>query len=95
MILHDERVSDQRYHLFALLSLANPADAPHIMPDYKIILEEVFTNFARAMIESGRISLLHDAFRCSNSKIRQAFIYTIIGAIGKSILRPYQIDYFL
>ena len=56
-ILNGQKASDQQQHLFALLSLADPANTAHITPDYKLTLVEVFTNFARTMIENqGRIS---------------------------------------
>ena len=56
-ILNGRKASDQQQHLFALLSLINPANTAHITPNYKVTLAEVFTNFARTMIENrGRIS---------------------------------------
>ena len=56
-ILNGQKASDEQQHPFALLSLVNPAHTAHITPNYKVTLAEVFTNFARTMIENrGRIS---------------------------------------
>ena len=55
--INGQKASDQQQHLFALLSLADPAITAQITPNYKVTLAEVFTNFARTMIENrGRIS---------------------------------------
>ena len=78
--LRGQTCADDRDRIYALLSLQTGDRTVHMKPDYSLALNDIFLDFARKALESGRLEVLYDAgtwdrqFSPSQLRAEQGFL---------------------